>query len=182
MPAKLPWLNFPYFLGIVTFVQLSPYLYQVQCCLKVFSLLNVCVWLYSNEQTCRTLWHYWTLQHRKVILHGHVVEYGTKTIAISEVKYGCMWRCLPATYPAKAALPLSSSNNQLHSCTLSIAEKHGANNQQEQSKTSLTVQDEIHTSAKPIQQPNLISTSKKQSMGACQGVFPQPILWKQCRP
>jgi hypothetical protein len=44
-------------------------------------------------------------------------------------KYGCMQRCLPATYPAKAALPFGgSSNNELHSCRLSIAEKHGANN------------------------------------------------------
>ena len=148
------WLNFPYLLHIVTFVQLSPFLYQVQCCPKVFILLNVCVWLYSNEQTCRTLQHYWTLQHRKVILHGHVVEYGTKTIAISEVKYGCMWRCLPTTYPAKAVLPFSSSNNWLHSCRLSNAEKCGANNQQEQTKAPLTVWYEIHTSAQPIQQLN----------------------------
>jgi hypothetical protein len=44
-----------------------------------------------------------------------------------------MRRRLPAAYPAKAALPFSSSNNELHSCRLSIAEKHGANNQQEQS-------------------------------------------------
>jgi hypothetical protein len=62
-------------------------------------------------------------------------------------KYGCMWRCLPTTYPAKAALPFGSSNNQLHSCRLSIAEKRGANNQQEQSKAPLTVwYYEIHTS------------------------------------
>jgi hypothetical protein len=36
-------------------------------------------------------------------------------------------------YPAKAAPPFGSSNNELHSCRLSIAEKRGANNQQEQS-------------------------------------------------
>jgi transposase len=81
-----------------------------------------------------------------------------------ETEYGYMQRCLPVTYPAKAALPLSSSNNQLHSCRLSIAEKCGANNQQEQSKAPLTIWYEIHTSAKPIQQLNPISTSKKQSM------------------
>jgi hypothetical protein len=217
--------------------------------------------LYSNEQTCRTLWHYWTLQHRKVILHGHVVEYGTKTIAMSEgsrvhvkvpcfsaahpakvvppfsssntwqstllqtvncrkvwgkqltgtqqgsphclvwnshkcpsntatktkkykweTKYGCMQRHLPTTNLVKAALPLSSSNNQLHSCRLSIAEKCGANNWQEQSKAPLTVQYEIHTSAQPIQQPNQRSTSEKQSMGECKGAFLPTILWKQRRP
>jgi hypothetical protein len=57
-----------------------------------------------------------------------------------------MQRCLPATYPAKAAPPFSSSNNELHSCRLSIAEKHGANNGQEQSEAPLTVRYEIHTS------------------------------------
>jgi hypothetical protein len=66
-------------------------------------------------------------------------------------KWGCVWRRLPATNPAKAALPFSSSNNQLHSCRLSIAEKHRANNQKEQSKAPLTVWYEIHTSAQPIQ-------------------------------
>jgi hypothetical protein len=70
----------------------------------------------------------------------------------------------PTAYPAKAAPCLSSSNNQLHSCRLSISEKRGANNQQEQSKAPLTVRYEIHTRADPIQQPNLISTSKQQSM------------------
>jgi hypothetical protein len=35
--------------------------------------------------------------------------------------------------------PLSSSNNPLHSCRLSIAEKHGANNQQAQSKAPLAI-------------------------------------------
>jgi hypothetical protein len=73
-------------------------------------------------------------------------------------------------------LPLSSSNNQLHSCRLSITEKHGADNQQEQNKALLTVWYEIYTSAKPTQQPNLISTSKKQSTGACKGAFLPPIL------
>jgi hypothetical protein len=63
-----------------------------------------------------------------------------------------MWRFLPTTYPAKAALPFSSSKNWLHSCRLSIAEKCGANNRREQSKAPLTVQYEIHTSAQPIQQ------------------------------
>jgi hypothetical protein len=79
-----------------------------------------------------------------------------------EVKYGCMLRRLPAAYPAKAALPFSSSNNWQHSCRLLIAEKCGANNQQEQSKAPLTVQYEIHTSAQPIQQPNQRSTSKNE--------------------
>jgi hypothetical protein len=46
----------------------------------------------------------------------------------------------------KAALPFGSSNNELHSCRLLIAEKHGANNRQEQSKAPLTVRYEIHTS------------------------------------
>jgi hypothetical protein len=69
-----------------------------------------------------------------------------------EMKYGCVQRCLPTANPAKTAPPFSSSNNQLHSCRLSIAEKHGANNQQEQSKAPLTIQYEIHTSVQPIQQ------------------------------
>jgi hypothetical protein len=60
--------------------------------------------------------------------------------------------------------------------------KHGAINQQEQSKAPLTVWYEIHTTAKPTQQPNLISTSEKQSMGACEGAFLPPILQKQCHP
>jgi hypothetical protein len=59
---------------------------------------------------------------------------------------------------------------------------HGANNQQEQSKATLTVLYDIHTTAKPTQQPNPISTSKKQSMGVCKGAFPLPILQKQHRP
>jgi hypothetical protein len=54
-------------------------------------------------------------------------------------------------YPAKAAPPFSSSNNELHSCRLLIAEKGGANNQKEQSKAPLTVWYEIHTSDQPIQ-------------------------------
>jgi hypothetical protein len=66
-------LNFPYLLGIVTFVQPSPLLYQVRCCPKVFSLLNVCVWLHSDEQTFSTLQKYWTLWHRKIILHHNKV-------------------------------------------------------------------------------------------------------------
>jgi hypothetical protein len=57
-----------------------------------------------------------------------------------------MQRRLPATYPVKAAPPFGSSNNDLHSCRLLIAEKHGANNRQEQSKASITVRYEIHTS------------------------------------
>jgi hypothetical protein len=60
--------------------------------------------------------------------------------------------------------------------------KHQANNQQEQSKAPLTVWYEIHTTADPTQQPNPISTSKKQSMGACEGTFLPPILQKQCSP
>jgi hypothetical protein len=73
-----------------------------------------------------------------------------------------MQRRLPAAYAAKAALPLSSSNNRLHSCRLSIAEKHGANNQQEQSKAPLTVWYEIHTSAQPMQQPTRADLQSKQ--------------------
>jgi hypothetical protein len=42
--------------------------------------------------------------------------------------------------------PFGSSNNQVHFCRLSIGEKCGANNQQEQSKAPLTVWYEIHTS------------------------------------
>jgi hypothetical protein len=49
-------------------------------------------------------------------------------------------------------------------------------------KAPLTVWYEIHTSAQPIQQLNLISTSKKQSMGLCKGAFPLPILQKQHHP
>jgi hypothetical protein len=48
-----------------------------------------------------------------------------------------MQRRLPAAYPAKAVPPFGSSNNELHSCRLLIAEKRGANNQQEQSKAPL---------------------------------------------
>jgi hypothetical protein len=55
-------------------------------------------------------------------------------------------------YPAKAALPFGSSNNELHSCRLSIAEMRGANNQQEKSNAPLTVWYEIHTS--PSQEYN----------------------------
>jgi hypothetical protein len=61
-------------------------------------------------------------------------------------KYGCMQRCLPATYPVKAVTPFGSSNNELHSCRILIAEKHGANHWQEQSKAPLTVCYEFHTS------------------------------------
>jgi hypothetical protein len=104
-----------------------------------------------------------------------------KTIAMSEgsrvhVKVpSCHLSC-------KAVPPFSSSNNQLHSCRLSIAEKHGANNRQEQSKAPLTVRYEIHTSTQPIQQLNPRSTSKKQGLGACKCAFLPPILQKQCRP
>jgi hypothetical protein len=93
-----------------------------------------------------------------------------------------MRRRLPAAYPAKAAPPFSSSNNELHSCRLSIAEKHGASNQQEQSNAPLTVWYEIHTSAQPIQQTNWRSNGNNQSMGVCKGAFPLRILQKQCRP
>jgi hypothetical protein len=48
-------------------------------------------------------------------------------------------------YHAKAVPPFGSSNNELHSCRLLIAEKGGANNRQEQSKAPLTVWYEIHT-------------------------------------
>jgi hypothetical protein len=89
---------------------------------------------------------------------------------------------LPATYPAKAVLPFSSSNNELHSCRLSIAEKRGANNQQEQSKAPLTVWYEIHKSAQPIQQWNWRSKSDNQSMGTCKGAFPPHIPQKQHHP
>jgi hypothetical protein len=49
-------------------------------------------------------------------------------------------------YPAKAAPPFGSSNNELHCCRLMIAEKCGANNRQEKSNAPLTVWYEIHTS------------------------------------
>jgi hypothetical protein len=55
-------------------------------------------------------------------------------------------RRLPTAYPAKAAPPFGYSNNELHSCRLSIAETRGANNRQEQSNAPLTVWYEIHTS------------------------------------
>jgi hypothetical protein len=85
-------------------------------------------------------------------------------------------------YPAKAAPPFGFSNNELHSCRLSIAEKHGANNRQEQSNVPLTVWYEIHTSAQPIQQTNWRSKSDNRSMGTCKGAFPPHILQKQCHP
>jgi hypothetical protein len=90
-----------------------------------------------------------------------------------ETKYGCTWRPLPATYPAKAALPLSSSNNQLHFCRVSIAEWHGAKNWQEQSKAPLTVPYEIHTSAQPIQQPTRADLQSKQ----CCPTIQLPNAW-----
>jgi hypothetical protein len=93
-----------------------------------------------------------------------------------------MQRHLPAAYPVKAALPFGFSNNELHSCRLLIAEKHGANHQQEQSNVPLTVWYEIHTSAQPIQQMNWRSKSDNQSMGTCKGTFPQHILQNQCCP
>jgi hypothetical protein len=93
-----------------------------------------------------------------------------------------MQRHLSTAYPAKAVLPFGSSNNELHSCRLSIAEKHGANNQQEQSKAPLTVQYEIHTSAQPVQQRNWRSKSDNQSMGTCKGTFLLHIPRKQRRP
>jgi hypothetical protein len=85
-------------------------------------------------------------------------------------------------YPAEAVPPFGFSNNELHSCRLSIAEKCTANNRREQSKAPLTVWYEIHTSAQPIQQANSRSTSNNQSMGACKGAFPLHILQKQRRP
>jgi hypothetical protein len=91
-------------------------------------------------------------------------------------------RHLPAAYPAKAAPPFDSSNNELHSCRLSIAEERGANNRQEQSNAPLTVRYEIHTSAQPIEQTNWRSTSDNRSMGACEGTFPPHVLRKQCHP
>jgi hypothetical protein len=91
-------------------------------------------------------------------------------------------RRLPAAYPTKAAPPFGSSNNELHSCRLLIAEKRGANNQQEQSKAPLTVRYEIHTSAQPIQQRNWRSKSDNQSMGTCKGAFPPRIPQQQRRP
>jgi hypothetical protein len=63
-----------------------------------------------------------------------------------------------------------------------IAEKHGANNQQEQSKAPLTVRYEIHTSAQPIQQRNWRSKSDNRSMGMCKGAFLPRIPQKQHRP
>jgi hypothetical protein len=93
-----------------------------------------------------------------------------------------MRRGLPATYPAKAAPPFGSSNNELHSCRLSIAEKCGANNRQEQSKDPLTVRYEIHTSAQPIQQRNWRSKSDNRSMGTCKGAFPPRIPQRQRCP
>jgi hypothetical protein len=69
-------LNFPYLLGIVTFVQLSPLLYQVWCCPKVFSLLNVGVWLYSDEQNlCSSKWHCLDFFHllSTIFIHSRVI-------------------------------------------------------------------------------------------------------------
>jgi hypothetical protein len=84
-----------------------------------------------------------------------------------QLKYGCMRRHLPTTYPVKAVLPFGSSNNQLHSCRLSIAEKHGANNQWEQSKAPLTVQYEIHTSAQPRIQQLICRTNHVAQQFSC---------------
>jgi hypothetical protein len=92
-------------------------------------------------------------------------------------------RCLPAAYPAKAAPPFGSLNNELHSSyRLLIAEKRGANNRQEQSKAPLTVWYEIHISAQPIQQRNWRSKSDNRCMGMCKGTFPPRIPRKQHRP
>jgi hypothetical protein len=93
-----------------------------------------------------------------------------------------MWRRLPAAYPAKAAPPFGSSNNELHSCRLPIAEKRGANNRHEESKAPLTVRYEIHTIVQPMQQRNWRSKSDNRSMGMCKGAFPPRIPRKQRRP
>jgi hypothetical protein len=93
-----------------------------------------------------------------------------------------MQRRLPTAYPAKAVMPFGSLNNELRSCRLSIAEQHGAINQQERSKAPLTVWYEIHTSAQPIQQRNWRSKSDNRSMGTCKGAFLLRILRKQHRP
>jgi hypothetical protein len=85
-------------------------------------------------------------------------------------------------YPAKAAPPFGFLNNELHSCRLLTAEKHGANNQQKQSNVPLTVWYEIHTSAQSIQQMNWRSKSDNRSMGTCKGAFPLRILQKQHCP
>jgi hypothetical protein len=98
-----------------------------------------------------------------------------------ETKYRCMQRHLPTANPVKAVPPFSSSNNWLHSCRLSIAEKRGANNQQEQSKAPLTVWYMKFTQV-PSQYSKRIGEIDNQSMGACKGAFLPPILWKQCHP
>jgi hypothetical protein len=72
-----------------------------------------------------------------------------------------MQKHLPTMYPAKAAPPFGSSNNELHSCRLSIAEKRGANNWQEQSNAPLTVRYENHTS--PSQEYNNWFAEKNMS-------------------
>jgi hypothetical protein len=76
----------------------------------------------------------------------HCSVWNSHKFSAKQSKYGCVRRRLPTTYPVKAAPPFGSSNNELHSCRLSIAEKCGANNGQEQSKAPLTVRYEIHTS------------------------------------
>jgi hypothetical protein len=86
-----------------------------------------------------------------------------------------MQRHRPTANPVKAVPPFSSSNNQLHSCRLSIAEKHGANNQQEQSKALLTVWYMKFTQV-PSQYSKRIGEIDNQSMGACEGAFLPPIL------
>jgi hypothetical protein len=54
----------------------------------------------------------------------------------------------PPRIPRKQRRPLALQTMNWHSCRLLIAEKHGANNRQEQSKAPLTVRYEIHTSTR----------------------------------
>jgi hypothetical protein len=77
--------------------------------------------------------------------------------------------------------PFSNSNNWLHSCRPSIAEKHETNNQQEQSWALLTVWYDIHMSIQSMRQPNLGPTNlETKQLGCMWRHLPVlPILQKQ---
>jgi hypothetical protein len=89
---------------------------------------------------------------------------------------------LPVAYPAKAVPPLSASNNWLHSCRLSIAEKRGANNQQEQSKAPLTVRYVNSHNCQANTGTESDKYKQETKYGCMQSAFPLPILQKQSCP
>jgi hypothetical protein len=95
-----------------------------------------------KEQSLAAL-HSLPFQHIPKLLMIHIVLNAIKMLNFFPTKGGISDTMSPKTIMSGE---IGSSNNELHSCRLLIAEKRGANNQQEQSKAPLTVRYEIHTS------------------------------------